>query len=67
MQKWRHLEAKLGIITNLDDIANHRNTAATSDRMEIRSMAVTASIMQQSKDDVPRFELNLELELHFHH
>lgn len=43
-QELKKFEETFGIITNLDDVAGHRDSASTSCRMELPCLAVTADI-----------------------
>jgi hypothetical protein len=64
-EEWKNLEGRLGIITNLDDVADHADTGSTSYRMETPSIVVTASIQLEIKEEKPRFELQVDLKIKF--
>ena len=66
LDEWRRLEARLGIIANLDDVANHQKMSSVHYRLEMRNMAATATIQLQTKEEIPRFELNLEVDFEAH-
>lgn len=62
LQDWRKLEEMFGIITNLDDIAGHSDSASTSCRIETSSLIVTADIQLQKKKWSSVYELVLDLD-----
>ncbi|KAF7534325.1 hypothetical protein G7054_g6308 [Neopestalotiopsis clavispora] len=57
-QEWRRLESIFGIITNLDDVADHKGQSSSTARLEIPSSIVVASVALRHEQ--PIFDLSLD-------
>ncbi|KAF2994999.1 hypothetical protein E8E14_001005 [Neopestalotiopsis sp. 37M] len=57
-QEWRRLESMFGIITNLDDVADHKGQSSLVARLKIPSSIVVASV--ELRHEQPLFDLSLD-------
>ena len=61
-EKWRELETRFGVVSDLNGVAHVMNVDCTSDQIKFKESTIISAVVKlEAHNEVPRFELEINL------